>query len=281
MADNQALNARQQMVVAIRQLASEGYDDKLAGHVSMRDREDGTILVPRVGSLWEEFTVDDIVRIDAEGHIVEGEGNLNPTIVFHLELHKARPDIVCALHNHPPYGTMWACAGELPPLYDQTGANSGGTATVYAARRPSLLRRTAQPTWPSLSATAPSSRPRASRLRCCGRSASNTAAVRHGRSERSVCPACRFPSTMQRASHRRPMSMPTCCSSRMPAGSVGPIPARCSARSASPRHRFSRVLKVGSVLAFDGDVRPETYRAAPTKAIVSTLLTVRRRRPTR
>ena len=126
------LTTRQEMVVAIRQLASEGYDDKLAGHVSVRDREDGTLLVPRVGSLWEEFTVDDIVRIDADGVIVEGEGNLNPTIVFHLELHKARPDIVCALHNHPPYGTMWACAGELPPLYDQTGANGGGRASVYA-----------------------------------------------------------------------------------------------------------------------------------------------------
>ncbi len=131
MADD-ALDIRQQMVVAIRQLASEGYDDKLAGHVSVRDREDGTILVPRVGSLWEEFSVDDIVRIDADGNIVEGTGNLNPTIVFHLELHKARPDIVCAIHNHPPYGTLWACAGELPPLYDQTGANGGGTASVYA-----------------------------------------------------------------------------------------------------------------------------------------------------
>lgn len=126
------LSTRQQMVVAIRQLASEGYDDKLAGHVSVRDREDGTLLVPRVGSLWEEFTVDDIVRIDAAGTVVEGEGNLNPTIVFHLELHKARPDIVCALHNHPPYGTLWACAGELPPLYDQTAANGGGTAALYA-----------------------------------------------------------------------------------------------------------------------------------------------------
>ena len=129
---NDVLSTRQQMVVAIRQLASEGYDDKLAGHVSVRDRDDGTILVPRVGSLWEEFTVDDIVRIDADGNIVEGEGNLNPTIVFHLELHKARPDIVCALHNHPPYGTLWACAGELPPLYDQTGANGGGVAAIYA-----------------------------------------------------------------------------------------------------------------------------------------------------
>ena len=127
-----ALSTEQQIVVAVRTLAAEGYDDKLAGHVSVRDRDDGTLLVPRVGNRWGEFTLDDVVRIDAEGSIVEGEGALNPTIVFHLELHEARPDIVCAIHNHPPYGNVWACAGELPPLHDQTGAIGGGRAGVYA-----------------------------------------------------------------------------------------------------------------------------------------------------
>ena len=126
------LTIRQQIVVAVRQLAAEGYDDKLAGHISVRDRDDGTLLVPRVGSRWSEFGLDDVVRIDADGTIVEGDGSLNPTIVFHLELHRARPDIICAIHNHPPYGTIWACAGELPPLYDQTAANGGGRAGLYA-----------------------------------------------------------------------------------------------------------------------------------------------------
>ncbi len=125
------LTYRQQLAVICRTLASQGYDDKLAGHVSVRDRDDGTLIVPRVGKFWSEMTANDFVRIDRNGDVIEGEGPLNPTIVFHLELHKARPDIVCALHNHPPYGTMWACAGLLPPLYDQTGANGGGRAVVY------------------------------------------------------------------------------------------------------------------------------------------------------
>ena len=126
------LTQRQQMAVACRTLAMQGYDDKLAGHLSVRDREDGTLLVPRVGVFWDEIAASDFVRIDGAGSVVEGSGDLNPTIVFHLELHKARPDIVCALHNHPPYGTAWACAAALPPLYDQTGANGGGTAVVYS-----------------------------------------------------------------------------------------------------------------------------------------------------
>jgi ribulose-5-phosphate 4-epimerase/fuculose-1-phosphate aldolase len=128
----ETLSPRQQMAVACRTLAMQGYDDKLAGHVSVRDRDDGTILVPRIGRFWDEITPNDFVRIDGDANIVEGEGALNPTIVFHLELHKARPDIRCALHNHPPYGTAWACAAALPPLYDQTGANGGGTAVVYS-----------------------------------------------------------------------------------------------------------------------------------------------------
>jgi ribulose-5-phosphate 4-epimerase/fuculose-1-phosphate aldolase len=125
------LSQRQQMTVACRTLAMQGYDDKLAGHLSVRDRDDGTLLVPRVGLFWDEIGPNDFLRIDGSGNIVEGEGDLNPTIVFHIELHKARPDIGCALHNHPPYGTAWACAAALPPLYDQTAANGGGKAVVY------------------------------------------------------------------------------------------------------------------------------------------------------
>jgi L-fuculose-phosphate aldolase len=140
--DPARLSVRQQLVVACRTLAAQGYDDKLAGHMSVRDRDDGTIVVPRVGRFWDELNTDDFVRIDADGTIVEGAGELNPTIVFHLELHRARPDIVCALHNHPPYGTAWACAGALPPLYDQTGANGGGHAVVYGEYEGEVRDRT-------------------------------------------------------------------------------------------------------------------------------------------
>ena len=130
----------QQLALLVRVLARHDYDDKLAGHVSLRDRDDGTLLVTPVGIPWRSLRASDMVRIDdranpvahepAAGRGRSPEPRLNPTVVFHLELHARRPDVRVALHNHPPYGTIWAAACELPPLLDQTGANGGGHAVL-------------------------------------------------------------------------------------------------------------------------------------------------------
>ena len=126
------LDPRQELAVIVRTLADDGYDDKLAGHISIRDRDDGTLLVNPYGLFWPEVTARDILRVDADGTVIEGIHEPNPTVVFHLELHRARPDVGCAIHSHPPYGNIWAAAGALPPVLDQTGAQGGGKAVVYA-----------------------------------------------------------------------------------------------------------------------------------------------------
>jgi ribulose-5-phosphate 4-epimerase/fuculose-1-phosphate aldolase len=128
---SRSLAPQQELALLVRVLASQGYDDKLAGHVSVRDRDDETLLVTPVGRFWRELCAHHMLRVNYAGEKVEGEGRLNPTIIFHAELHRARPDIRVAIHNHPPYGSIWAAAGELPPLLDQTGANGGGRAVIY------------------------------------------------------------------------------------------------------------------------------------------------------
>ena len=87
-----SLTPRQQLAVTCRTLAAQGYDDKLAGHVSVRDREDGTLIVPRVGVFWDEITADDFVRIDSDGRIsrrvVAGDATaaqVRSTIAHHVE----------------------------------------------------------------------------------------------------------------------------------------------------------------------------------------------------
>jgi ribulose-5-phosphate 4-epimerase/fuculose-1-phosphate aldolase len=79
------------------------------------------------------------VGVDRDGTIVEGRGSINPTVLFHHAVHDRRPDIAVLAHNHPPFGTIWAAAGEVPPLLDQTGANGGGVVTRYADYSGALL----------------------------------------------------------------------------------------------------------------------------------------------
>jgi ribulose-5-phosphate 4-epimerase/fuculose-1-phosphate aldolase len=134
---------RQSLALLVRILASLGYDDKLAGHVSVRDRDDHSLLVTPLGVFWRELRARDLIRVDPDGKVVEGEGRANPTIIFHAELHRARPDIRVALHNHPPFGSIWAAAGELPPLLDQTGANGGGRAVIYREYEGAVIDRRA------------------------------------------------------------------------------------------------------------------------------------------
>jgi ribulose-5-phosphate 4-epimerase/fuculose-1-phosphate aldolase len=41
-------------------------------------------------------------------------------------LHENRHDAGVVVHNHPRWGTLWADAQRIPPIYDQTGAMCSG-----------------------------------------------------------------------------------------------------------------------------------------------------------
>jgi len=110
-----------ELAVLTRVLYRLGYRDHTFGHITYK-QPDGTFLVTPFELEWDEVTPADIMRMDADGNTLEGQWTITPAIVLHTELHKARPDILVAAHNHPPYGTIYTAAGRIPPAYDQTSA---------------------------------------------------------------------------------------------------------------------------------------------------------------
>lgn len=124
------LTPQAEVALLARMLHAEGYDDHLAGHITYR-QPDGTMLVNPWGLTWDEVRASDIMRIDEEGHVVEGRWTVTPAITLHVELHRARPDVAVALHNHPRWGTIWADLQRVPPVYDQTSAMVPGDPAVY------------------------------------------------------------------------------------------------------------------------------------------------------
>jgi ribulose-5-phosphate 4-epimerase/fuculose-1-phosphate aldolase len=52
----------------------------------------------------------DIVLVDLNGTVVEGEGSGAITAMqIHRQLHRARPDARCIMHTHMPYASAVAC----------------------------------------------------------------------------------------------------------------------------------------------------------------------------
>jgi L-ribulose-5-phosphate 4-epimerase len=124
------LTPQAEVALLARVLFAEGYDDHLAGHITYR-QADGTLLVNPWGLTWDELRASDIMRIDLEGNVLEGKWSVTPAITLHTELHAARDDIAVAVHNHPRWGTIWADAQRVPPVYDQTSAMVPGDPALY------------------------------------------------------------------------------------------------------------------------------------------------------
>jgi L-fuculose-phosphate aldolase len=55
-----------------------------------------------LGLLFEEITTHDLVRVDGELGLVEGERLPNPATRFHLWIYRKRADVNCVIHTHPP-----------------------------------------------------------------------------------------------------------------------------------------------------------------------------------
>jgi ribulose-5-phosphate 4-epimerase/fuculose-1-phosphate aldolase len=123
------LSPREELVLLARTLWREGYCDHLAGHITC-NLGDGTLLCNPWLVTWNELRPSQVIRIDLDGGLVEGDWPVPLGIPLHLELHRLRDDVKWAVHNHPLYGTVWADMGEVPPVLDQSSALGGGALVL-------------------------------------------------------------------------------------------------------------------------------------------------------
>ncbi|WP_372759349.1 class II aldolase/adducin family protein [Litorivivens sp.] len=119
------LSPQAELALLCRVLFRDGYNDHIAGHISYL-QDDETILINPWELAWDELTAGDILRLDKTGKVIEGGWNVTPAVNLHTEIHARRPDVNVIIHNHSRYGTLWANAGRVPPIYDQTSAQVNG-----------------------------------------------------------------------------------------------------------------------------------------------------------
>jgi len=93
------------------------------GNVSGIDREKGLVVIKPSGVDYEVMKPEDMVVLDLEGNIVEGNMKPSSDTPTHIELYKAFPNIGGVVHTHSPEATSWAQAGRDIPLYGTTHAD--------------------------------------------------------------------------------------------------------------------------------------------------------------
>ena len=94
------------------------------GNVSEIDRETGYVVIKPSGVSYDRMTAADMVVVDPEGNVVEG--NLNPSsdLPTHLELYKAFPEIGGIAHSHSRWATIFAQAGKSVKALGTTHADA-------------------------------------------------------------------------------------------------------------------------------------------------------------
>ncbi len=93
------------------------------GNVSGIDRGKGLVVIKPSGVSYEDMKADDMVVVDFEGKVIEG--NLNPSsdTPTHLVLYKSFEKTGGIVHTHSQWATSWAQAGRPIPAYGTTHAD--------------------------------------------------------------------------------------------------------------------------------------------------------------
>jgi len=93
------------------------------GNVSEIDRRQGIIAIKPSGVPYASMNIDDIVLIDLDGKVAEGECNPSSDTPSHIELYKAFSEIGGICHTHSRWATIWAQFGRGIPPYGTTHAD--------------------------------------------------------------------------------------------------------------------------------------------------------------
>lgn len=103
--------AADEIVRVCRRLYDRGLVAGSDGNVSVRVGPNTFIVTPS-GMSKVDVTPNDLVIVNAEGIVSEGQRRPSSELRMHLRIYLRRPDVNAVVHAHPPTATAFAVAGE-------------------------------------------------------------------------------------------------------------------------------------------------------------------------
>lgn len=87
-----------------------------SGNVSGRDPESGLVVIKPSGLPFPDLTPENMVIVDLDGKVVEASHGPSTDTASHLEVYRARVDVMGIVHTHSNYATAFAALGRPIPV---------------------------------------------------------------------------------------------------------------------------------------------------------------------
>src|SRR2546428_3747538 len=99
---------RLDLAAAFRLAVRLDLHEGVCNHFSFMLADGKRFFLNRYGLHWSEVTASNLLTLDAEGKVLEGEGEgefEKTAFYIHSRIHLAHPRAACVLHTHMPYAT--------------------------------------------------------------------------------------------------------------------------------------------------------------------------------
>ena len=115
---------KEEVFYANLELPKQGLVKYTWGNASAIDRESGLFVIKPSGIDYETMKPSDMVVMDLEGNVVEGDFRPSSDTATHAVLYKHYQEIGGIVHTHSTWATIWAQAGLDIPAMGTTHADT-------------------------------------------------------------------------------------------------------------------------------------------------------------
>jgi ribulose-5-phosphate 4-epimerase/fuculose-1-phosphate aldolase len=112
--EDERRHRKERLAATFRIFCRYDFHEGIAGHITVRDPIDtDTFWVNPFGMSYTRIKVSDLIRVDSEGRVVDGDRPVNTAgFVLHRTIHDARPEVNASVHAHTKNGKAFSSFGK-------------------------------------------------------------------------------------------------------------------------------------------------------------------------
>lgn len=117
---------REEVLEIGHQMKAYGLIAQAGGTVCARDPETGLIAITASGMAYEDMTWKDVLIIDEEKNVLDGDKKISVATDMFLNIFRRRSDVHALIHTHSRYATAYSTVNQPIPVITTTQGNIVG-----------------------------------------------------------------------------------------------------------------------------------------------------------